>query len=205
MQWLVLKWGGFRDNNYISAPIPIIDQYLNAASLGIYNVINMSKLINIDKQKKNNSSLLEGHRGLVGLFVNKFIRCQGSRVRTPVGLLNFLNSLVYDSRQLIGTSGTTGIDSPDSRCTCTLKRRHTLEEEDWQAFVSGKRTWSKKQDQLKTTSLNVTPKQLFIRRDGEKDIKQQDHTPYSKEEEKKIFWPNQYDQLQWRMGTNLNL
>ena len=25
-----------------------------------------------------------GHRGLVGLFVNKFIRCQGSRDRIPV-------------------------------------------------------------------------------------------------------------------------
>ena len=51
-------------------------------------------------------------------------------------------SLVNDSRRLnlTGTSGTTGIDSPDSRCTCTLKRRHTLEEEDRQAFESGKWT-----------------------------------------------------------------
>ena len=29
----------------------------------------------------------EGHRGLVGLFVNKFIRCQGSRDQIPVILI----------------------------------------------------------------------------------------------------------------------
>ena len=33
--------------------------------------------------------MLVGHRGLVGLFINKFIRCQGLRVRIPSPTISF--------------------------------------------------------------------------------------------------------------------
>ena len=36
-----------------------------------------------------------GHRGLVGLFVNKFIRCQGSRVRIPSPTFPFERCIVW--------------------------------------------------------------------------------------------------------------
>ena len=53
------------------------------------------------------------------------------------------------------------------------------EEEDRQAFVSGKRTYSKKQDQLKSTSLNVTQAAVHKERwrDGEKIYKYIDRVP----------------------------
>ena len=38
--------------------------------------------------------MLWGHRGLVGLFINKFIRCQGLRVRIPLPSFPFEGCIV---------------------------------------------------------------------------------------------------------------
>ena len=50
-----------------------------------------------------------GHRGLVGLFVNKLIRCQGSRDRIPVVLLLLFGlltpQLVIDGSVIIKAAG----------------------------------------------------------------------------------------------------
>ena len=41
-----------------------------------------------------------GHRGLVGLFVNKFIRCQGSRVRIFSPTLPFEECIVWVEKKM---------------------------------------------------------------------------------------------------------
>ena len=64
--------------------------------------------------------VLRGRRGLVGLFVKYKSHGAKGRGFETQSVLFFSGN---DSCQF-GTSGTSGIDAPDSRCTCTLKRRH---------------------------------------------------------------------------------